>query len=281
MLLREGKTPFRAKAKPTANIKTSAQMCENAVNTKALARREPYPPEKSEAPHKKTAATENAAGLDGIKASTPHEGNMKRGRGLPNHWIHARLLHYPFQCWTEVFVKRIVIAVVLCVFLASLGFAQTGDNAPASKEDVQRYLDATRARDMMKPMVVAMEKPMHQMVHDELLKDGDKLPPDFEARMNKLIDQMMNDLPFDEMINAMIPTYQKHFTKGDMDALTAFYSSPTGQKVLHEMPGIMADSMQSMQPIMSRAMDKMNGRFQEKMAQLIKESGDQPAPAKN
>jgi hypothetical protein len=178
-------------------------------------------------------------------------------------------------------VKRIFICAVLCFLVSSVGFAQTGDDAPASKEDVQRYLDAIHSHEMMKQMMAAMAKPMHQTVHDEMVKDGDKLPPDFEARMNKIMDEMMNDMPFDDMINAMIPAYQKHFTKGDMDTLTAFYSGPTGQKVLHEMPAIMADAMESMQPIMRRSIDKMTGRIQEQMAQMIKQSGNQTAPAKN
>jgi hypothetical protein len=77
MLPREGKTSLRAHAKPMASIKTNAQICENAVNTKALARREPYPPAKSDEPQRKTAITEQIAGLngtsDGINANTPHE----------------------------------------------------------------------------------------------------------------------------------------------------------------------------------------------------------------
>ena len=34
------------------------------------------------------------------------------------------------------------------------------------------------------------------------------------------------------MMQSMVPAYQKHFTKGDIDNLVAFYSSPTGEKVI-------------------------------------------------
>ena len=33
-------------------------------------------------------------------------------------------------------------------------------------------------------------------------------------------------------MQAMVPAYQKHFTKGDIDNLVAFYSSPTGEEVI-------------------------------------------------
>jgi hypothetical protein len=45
------------------------------------------------------------------------------------------------------------------------------------------------------------------------------------------MDNMTKQIPYDEMMPATGPAYQKHFTKGDMDALVAFYSVPTGQKL--------------------------------------------------
>ncbi len=52
-------------------------MCEKAVRTKALARREPYPPAKSAAPQRNTAITEQAAGANWVGEDTPDEGNMR------------------------------------------------------------------------------------------------------------------------------------------------------------------------------------------------------------
>jgi hypothetical protein len=72
------------------------------VRTKALARRDPYPPAKSEAPQRNTAVTEQAAGLDKVKPEviqldltkpdvakkdvakkdTPEEGNTRRKQRL-------------------------------------------------------------------------------------------------------------------------------------------------------------------------------------------------------
>lgn len=77
-------------------------------------------------------------------------------------------------------------------------------------------------------------------------------------------------------MQAMVPAYQKHFTKGDMDALTAFYSSPAGQKVLREMPGLMADSMEIMMPIISKHVEKVARRMQDEVLATVKES-EKPA----
>jgi hypothetical protein len=69
-------------------------------------------------------------------------------------------------------------------------------------------------------------------------------------------------------MDAMIPTYEKHFTKGDMDALTAFYSAPTGQKILREMPAIMSEAMEAMMPIMRKNIDSMTAGLQDQVAQM-------------
>ncbi len=48
----------------------------------------------------------------------------------------------------------------------------------------------------------------------------------------------------------MIPIYQRHLTKTDLDAVISFYASPVGQKLLKEQPAMMAESMQAGQNIM-------------------------------
>jgi len=165
--------------------------------------------------------------------------------------------------------------LIFITFFAALCvncLAQASQDAPATKADVERYLDAIHSHDMMKQMIDAMSAPLHLIVHDEFMKDEDKLPADFETRMNQIMDGMWKDMPFDEMMQAMVPSYEKHFTKGDMDALVVFYSSPTGQKVLREMPAIMSEAMQAMMPIMRKQIDGMPERIQKQMADMLKES---------
>ena len=43
-------------------------------------------------------------------------------------------------------------------------------------------------------MVAAMSKPLHQMVHEQFLKDKDKLPSDFEPPI-KGIGEMVKNMP--------------------------------------------------------------------------------------
>jgi len=45
------------------------------------------------------------------------------------------------------------------------------------------------------------------------------------------------------MLDDMIPVYQRHLTKQDVDSMLAFYNTPTGQKLLREQPAMMAEGM--------------------------------------
>jgi hypothetical protein len=120
-------------------------------------------------------------------------------------------------------MKRIVLTLAICLTAGCMNFAQQASlEAPASKDDVERYLEVTHFRDMMKQLVDVMSKQVHQMAHEQYLKHKDKLPADFEQCMTKMTEDMMKNSPIEEMLQAMIPVYQKHWTKGDVEAMVAF-----------------------------------------------------------
>ncbi|MGD0426307.1 MAG: DUF2059 domain-containing protein [Candidatus Acidiferrales bacterium] len=175
-------------------------------------------------------------------------------------------------------MNRCALAVLVCLLFASISFAQqSAADAPASREDIEKYLDMMHARDLAVSTMNAMTKQMHQMIHAQLEKQPN-LPPDFEARMDQSMDDMIKEFPVDEMIQAMVPAYQRHLTKGDVEALTAFYSTPTGQKVLKEMPAMTADAMQSASGVIQKMMAKMQERLQSEMAELQKGSEGNSKP---
>jgi uncharacterized protein len=169
-------------------------------------------------------------------------------------------------------MKRFLISLTMCTVLAATVMAQDASSAPASKEDVERLLNIMQSPETMNQMMGAMVQGMHQMAHQEYLKDKDKLPAGFEEQQNKMMDDIFKNMPWDGMIQAMVPSYQKHFTKGDIDSLVTFYSSPTGQKVLREMPAIMSDAMESMMPITQKYRATMKERNDQQTADALKKS---------
>jgi hypothetical protein len=153
-------------------------------------------------------------------------------------------------------MKRLLIVVCVVFFLSWSGFAQTSAaDSPATKADIDRYFQVMQSHDMMKKMMATMTQTMHQLMHEQYLKHKDELPANYEAKINAMTDDMVANMPMDEMMEAMVPAYQKHLTKGDIDNLVAFYSTPTGAKLLREMPSMVAEAMQDMMPIMTKYMD--------------------------
>jgi len=179
-------------------------------------------------------------------------------------------------------MKRLLIALA-ALALSLPALAQNADD-PASRDDVILLLRTMQSHDMMLRTMDAMIKPMHQMYHEQFVKDKDKLPPDFESRMTKMMDDMMKNMPVDEMMQAMIPAYQRHFTHGDIEALNAFYTSPVGQKFLRETPAVTGEAMQAMMPIMTKYMQQWQERMQKEVKEMTesapKQTGQAP-PAQN
>jgi hypothetical protein len=169
-------------------------------------------------------------------------------------------------------MKKITLTLTLALFFVSGVVAQQNPaDAPATKEDIQRYLGVTRSREMLKQIFDVTAKSIRDITHDRIAKEHSALPPDAEERMKEKADEMLKNIPIDEMVDVMISVYQKHWTKGDVDNLVAFYSTPTGKKVLAETPQTMAESMQAMRPVMLKHIGSMKQNVDQQLAELEKE----------
>jgi hypothetical protein len=179
-------------------------------------------------------------------------------------------------------MKRAILAAIACLFLASVSFAQQNDaDAPATKADINRYFEAMHSRELARQTMNAMLVQMHSMVHEQM-KAVPNLPADAEDRLNKSMDEMIGAMPVDAMLDAMVPVYQKHLTKGDVDALVAFYSSPTGKKFLTEMPTITAESMQAIAPLVQKTMADASDRLAKEVEAMQQEQNKKSAtPTQN
>ncbi len=120
---------------------------------------------------------------------------------------------------------------------------------------------------MMQRIMEVQSNSMRQLFSDQLLKEQGKLPKDFDALFKRAMDDLIKGMPIDEMTQAMIPAYQQHFTRSDIEAMNAFYSSPVGEKVLEELPAVMQEGMQAAMPTLSKYL----GEWQERMKQEFKE----------
>ena len=179
-------------------------------------------------------------------------------------------------------MKRSILGLCFVIIVAATAFAQPAADATAapSKDDVLRFMDLMQVRARMVQLVDGMKKGMKRGAEEGFKLKIPAPTPEQTAKLNSVTDAVFKDFPIDEMIDAMVPIYQKHLTKSDLDAVIAFYSSPVGQKVLKEQPAMMAEGMQAGQDIMLRKLPDIEERLKTKVAQLAEEEIQGSSPDK-
>ena len=165
-------------------------------------------------------------------------------------------------------MRKALSLIILGVSLAAVALAQGAGAEAASKEDILRFMDLMQLRARMDQLVAGMKQGMKVGAEAGFRQKIANPTPDQLEAIDKLVNSAWQDFPLDELIDAIVPIYQRHLTKADVGAIVAFYSSPVGQKLLREQPAMMAEGMQAGQEIMLRKIPELTGRLNTEVAKL-------------
>lgn len=162
-------------------------------------------------------------------------------------------------------MKTLVIPIILLLTSWS-AFAQQppSSSAPASREDVLKLFDVMQNREQVRRTMESMVSQSQALMRQQIKERNPKITDEELAELDQEAEEMWKNFPVDQMLEDTVPIYQKHLTKTDVDAMISFYSSPTGQKLLREMPAIMSEGMQAMYPDIQKHMDAAMQRIEEK-----------------
>ncbi|MGA9964007.1 MAG: DUF2059 domain-containing protein [Terriglobales bacterium] len=173
-------------------------------------------------------------------------------------------------------MKHCPTSLAVILFLATAVLAQQAapapGDAPASKEDIQKLFEIMQIHQQMRQVMDAMMKQQSTMIHETLKNRYPQTSAERISRADQLISETMKDMPMDAILDDMIPIYQRHFSKTDIDAMSTFYASPTGQKMMKEMPTLTTEAMQASYARMQKQMDAMMQRAE----QIVKEDQQKP-----
>jgi hypothetical protein len=182
-------------------------------------------------------------------------------------------------------MKRILGFVLCSVFLlATAGAQQSTDSATpsdlATKEDIQRMFDVMQARRNADAMFNNFKQQIPSMISSVVTKQLPNATAEQKAQMDAFITDMMqkvySNVPFEEMLQAQIPIYQRHFTRAEIQQMIQFYSSPVGQKFLTEMPTVVSESMQASFPIMQKWISSKMAEVQKSAEEYAKSMKEKP-----
>jgi hypothetical protein len=118
--------------------------------------------------------------------------------------------------------KNLLMVLILILFTIP-AYAQR-----ASSQSIKELLDKTQAGDMGIQAMNQMLPSLKVMVPDA----PDNFWREFMAGVNS-----------DDLVEMIIPIYQKYLTEKDISELNKFYSSPVGKKLIRYQPIIMQESM--------------------------------------
>jgi hypothetical protein len=169
--------------------------------------------------------------------------------------------------------KRFVPAILLLFAIVTPLLAQS--DAPSTREDVIKLFDIMKIRDQMNLVLDSVAKQQRTTIHENMRKRMPQITDEELARMDQMSSEIMKNLPIDGILDDMVPVYQKHLSKSDVAAMSVFYSSPTGQKLMKEMPAMTAESMQAAGPRMQAMMDTMVDRIEK----MTKEERHKQSPS--
>lgn len=107
---------------------------------------------------------------------------------------------------------------------------------PAKEADIRRLLEVSGAKNLMMQTMQDMEKTIKPMMTNAL--------PPGEYR-EKLVDLFFNKfqskMNMQELVDMLIPIYDKYFSAEEVKGLVKFYETPLGQKSISALPKMMVE----------------------------------------
>jgi hypothetical protein len=140
----------------------------------------------------------------------------------------------------------------------------TRPDAPATREDIQRLFDAMHVQEQIRSTMEVMMTQQRRMIGEMMRKRNRRVTDEEIDKVGDSAQEFLKNFPLGEMVEDMIPVYQKHLTKSDVDAMATFYSSPTGQKLVREQAAMAGESMQAVSARVRRALELAMDRAEQK-----------------
>lgn len=150
-----------------------------------------------------------------------------------------------------------------------------------SRDDVLKLLSIVHVQDQIEDM----QNELAGQIADNIIGDLDlkQITPEQQARLHDAalasVDDVRSAYPTSQMIGDLIPVYQKHLTRADVQSAIAFFTTPAGQKFITEAPQMMQEALVISRPKIEQAIEAVRPKIEERMrAALATQPDAKPAP---
>lgn len=157
-------------------------------------------------------------------------------------------------------MRKTLAVLGLVVSCATLSLVLDRDSAQAkSSEALALSLSKIMLTD---EMYSQMLEQMGAGIAQSAGSAGGKLPPDFAEKMGRVVREA---LPRNDLLQFNAEVYARRFSDAELQQIIDFYRTPTGSKILREMPSVMREVML-----------KVGGLLPQRLPALMKKHGLMP-----
>jgi hypothetical protein len=130
---------------------------------------------------------------------------------------------------------------------------------PPSDATLKELMELTEMRKLVDAMPTQIVSSMDVYIQQAL--QGKAATPRQQQAVDtmkkKLADLFASELSYDKMMSMWLPVYRETFSDEEVVGMIAFYKTPAGQAVIHKMPALMKNVMQTQQQLMLPLMPKI------------------------
>ena len=168
-------------------------------------------------------------------------------------------------------MKKLMVVFVFLIASVSPGFAQTQIDA-ATRQDVEDLMQLTGARERIPLIYSAMAgQPATGFASRYQQQHPNANPAEVQKAATAAAErfpQLLKAIPSEELLDAMIPVYQRYFTHSHIKAINEFYGTPTGQKLLKNTINMMLDAIVAAQAVVNKHMPEIEAHIDKTAADL-------------
>lgn len=154
-------------------------------------------------------------------------------------------------------LSRLLLATVV------LACASAAIAAEPSDADIDRLLKASRAESLLAGVVPQMEAVQQQEFDKHFA--GQQMTDEQKAEVARIQaktrDIVRKALSWEEMRPVYLDVYKKTYTREDVRAITKFYESAAGQRMLDKNPALMQNIMAAVQQKMVPMLEELQGEI--------------------
>lgn len=192
---------------------------------------------------------------------------------------------------------RAQIAVLICI-LCSFSAAQTAglSKTPAntqtqtkaakaadtgnvaSREQIMKLLELLQVPDSLALTLDAMKEQMKVGALQMFREKVENPSPEQINSVNAIVDDEFKKIGMEDLIKDVVPIYQKHLSRSDVEAVIRFYSSPVGQKIRREQPAMARESLQATAAGQRGKMELLLAKLDLRIEQLIQNEQKKAEP---